>query len=191
MNGCTSSIGTVTLSANQGANAVDGSASTCENETLIGGVLGVTGGVPPYTFVIVTNGTLGTAVITNPTTGTFNYTPDPDAFGTDFFTFQVTDSSGIVCNTGTETITIGQNPTTIDFGVSGCADQTTEGDLNQFVITGLPPFTFAATGATVGGAVTVSSTGLFTFTPTPGFSGQANFGYQVTGANGCSWHRSC
>ncbi|MEW6500456.1 MAG: Ig-like domain-containing protein, partial [Thermodesulfobacteriota bacterium] len=39
----------------------------------------------PLTFTIVTNGTLGSAVVTNPATGAFTYTPNLDKEGTDFF----------------------------------------------------------------------------------------------------------
>ena len=43
------------------------------------------------TYSIVSNGTIGTAAITNAATGAYTYTPDPNANGVDSFTFRVYD----------------------------------------------------------------------------------------------------
>jgi hypothetical protein len=45
------------------------------------------------TCSIVANGTKGSAVITNPATGAFTYTPDQDQLGDDAFTFKVNDGT--------------------------------------------------------------------------------------------------
>lgn len=42
-------------------------------------------------YSIVVGGTKGKAVITNPATGAFTYTPNPGATGTDSFTFRAND----------------------------------------------------------------------------------------------------
>lgn len=183
-NGCTSSIGTVNLAVNQGATPLDGSTFTCEN-VAVSGTLSASGGTPPYTFAIVANGTLGTAVITDAATGAFTYTPNLNTTGTDSFTFQVTDSAGCVSNVATETVVINPNPATVPFGVSGCVGSTVTGDFSSSVFIGNPPFTFGPTGAVVGGTVTINPSGTFIFTGTPGFSGQGSFDYQVTDASGC------
>src|SRR5205814_8439930 len=57
------------------------------------------------TYAIVTNGTKGTATITNPATGAFTYTPAANAHGPDSFTFTARDAS-LVSNTATVSITI-------------------------------------------------------------------------------------
>jgi VCBS repeat-containing protein len=44
-------------------------------------------------FVLVENGQLGTVTITDQLTGNFTYQPHPNAFGTDSFTFKVTDGN--------------------------------------------------------------------------------------------------
>src|SRR5262249_22585580 len=59
----------------------------------------------PLTYSIVANGTKGTATITNAATGAFTYTPNPDANGTDSFTFKVNDGA-LDSNIATETVTI-------------------------------------------------------------------------------------
>jgi len=59
-------------------------------------------------YSIVSNGTKGTAVITNASTGAYTYTPDTDSYGSDSFTFKVYDGS-VDSNIGSITVTI--NPT--------------------------------------------------------------------------------
>ncbi len=54
-------------------------------------------------YSIVTNGTKGTATLTDFNTGTYTYTPTPNQNGTDTFTFQVNDST---VNSTPATITI-------------------------------------------------------------------------------------
>jgi fibronectin type 3 domain-containing protein/PKD repeat protein len=53
------------------------SAEDVDNDTLI--------------YAIVSNGSIGTAVINDPTSGTFTYTPNPQVTGSDSFTFKVND----------------------------------------------------------------------------------------------------
>lgn len=184
-NGCTSALGTVTLSTVVGVIANDGVASTCENNNIIGGTLSASGGTPPYTFAIVTNGTLGTAIITDPTNGIFNYLPDPDTFGIDSFTFQVTDSTGCVSNIGTVTITLNQTPITSNEQINDCVNTPTSGNLSELVSGGNPPYTFGSTGVQIGGTVTIDGAGNYTFVPNIDFSGSGQFGYQVSDSNGC------
>ncbi len=184
-NGCTSSEGVVTITANLGPTAIPSLLIICENQSFIGGILGVSGGTPAYTFAIVTNGTKGTATITNPATGTFNYVPNPGATGADSFTFQVTDSTGCVSNVATVTVTINPNPTTFPVSLTACINGSLTGDLNNYATGANPPFTFGPTGATVGGAVSINPTGPFSFTASAGFSGPGGFQYQVTDTNGC------
>ncbi len=182
--GCTSPIGTVFLSPNQAATAVNGSGFTCENVPL-SGTLAATGGVEPYTFAIVTNGTLGTAVITNPTTGAFTYTPLSNMFGTDTFTFHVTDPAGCVSNIATETITINENPIPTNTVVNDCVNGNVTGSLAGLVTGGRPPYTFSPTGSSIGGTVSISTGGNFSFTAATGFTGDGRFFYQATDSSGC------
>jgi len=59
----------------------------------------------PLTYSIVTNGTKGTATITNIGTGAYTYTPSLNQTGTDTFTFKVNDGT-VDSNVATITITI-------------------------------------------------------------------------------------
>jgi lysophospholipase L1-like esterase len=59
----------------------------------------------PLTFRILTNGTKGTAAITNPATGAFTYTPNPNSNGSDSFTFVVNDGT-VDSNVATVTMSV-------------------------------------------------------------------------------------
>jgi len=61
------------------------------------------------TFRIISQGTKGKVVITNTVTGDYIYTPNPDAYGTDTFTFKVHNNNplfNVDSNLGTVTVTI-------------------------------------------------------------------------------------
>ncbi len=92
--------------------AANGSISVASNATGSGTLTGSDSlNSPPLalTFSIVTNGNLGTATITDPTTGAFTYKPKPGASGLDLILFQC--SNGYVAsNLATEFIFI-TNPT--------------------------------------------------------------------------------
>ena len=53
----------------------------------------------------MTNGSKGTATITNPNTGSYTYTPNPNVNGIDTFTFKVNDGT-VDSNTATVTVTV-------------------------------------------------------------------------------------
>jgi uncharacterized repeat protein (TIGR03803 family) len=63
------------------------------------------------TYAIVANGSKGTAVVTNASTGAYTYTANSGTSGEDTFTFQVTDSRGLASNVATVTVAIQPPPT--------------------------------------------------------------------------------
>jgi hypothetical protein len=84
-------------------------------ETADGNLAGqVTGGVPPYTFVLDAAPSQGTLTLN--ADGTYTYTANPDASGTDSFTYMVTDSEGgvglLAVTTGTVEIAFAAQPVT-------------------------------------------------------------------------------
>jgi hypothetical protein len=60
----------------------------------------------PITYSIVANGSKGTAVLDNASTGAFTYTANANASGDDTFTFKATDNRGLESNVATITIAI-------------------------------------------------------------------------------------
>ena len=101
-------------------------ATTMENTPIGGQVLATDADGDPLTYSIVSNGSLGVAVITNPATGAFTYTPAPDAFGTDSFTYKTNDGKAD-SNLATVTVTIanaGVRALSDDFAIDTSANYT-------------------------------------------------------------------
>jgi subtilase family serine protease len=85
--------------------AADGSFST-DQEVDFSGMLSASDAEgDPLTYAIVDNGTLGTATITDNSTGAFTYSPKLGQTGTDTFTFVVNDGQ-LDSNVATVTVTI-------------------------------------------------------------------------------------
>ena len=126
--------------------------------------------------------------------GSFTYTPDAGATGTDTFTYTVTDNHGAT-DTGLVTVTIGANP-----NIAPVA-----GDDNYDTAFNTPLVTPAASGVLANdsdangdglsasgasdppkGSVTLGSDGSFTYTPDAGQSGTDTFTYTVSDGRGGS-----
>jgi len=85
--------------------ASNGSVTTNQGAPVTGTLVATDADSNPLTFVIVANGTKGTATVTNAATGAFTYTPLPNVNGTDTFTFKANDGL-IDSNVATVTVTI-------------------------------------------------------------------------------------
>ncbi|MFD0696778.1 Ig-like domain-containing protein [Paenibacillus sp. GCM10027628] len=90
-------------------------------DTAVNGVLNASDpNGDPLSYSIVTNGTKGTAMITDATTGAFVYTPNPGVVGTDSFTFKANDG---IADSETVTVTVSIKdtlpPVTTDDAKSG------------------------------------------------------------------------
>lgn len=100
----------------------------------------------PLTFILVSNGSLGAAEITDPATGSFTYTPTLGSLGEDAFAFKVNDghgdsniaSIGITILGGNEpprpvistSSTVGEVPLTVHFDGTGSSDS--DGTIQSF-----------------------------------------------------------
>ena len=86
--------------------ASDGSASVTAGGSVSGTLNATDPDSEPFTYALVANGTKGTAVIDDASTGAFTYTANAGTSGNDTFTFQVTDIRGLASNVATVTIGI-------------------------------------------------------------------------------------
>ncbi|PYI56511.1 Ig-like domain-containing protein [Paenibacillus flagellatus] len=129
-------------------------------------------------YSIVTQGTKGTAVVTNPATGEFLYTPNADANGTDSFTFKANDG---VADSITATVTVTIAPVN-DAPVAAGAVYSTTG---SYPLTGAltatdaegDVLTYRIESQGSKGTVTqgVYGSGTFVYTPIPGATGTDSF----------------
>ena len=60
----------------------------------------------PLTYAVAVGPSHGSVNITNTSTGAYTYTPDADYFGSDSFTFQITDSTLLTSNISTVSVTV-------------------------------------------------------------------------------------
>ena len=144
---------------------------------------------PAATFVIVTNGTIGTAVMTNAATGTYSYTPTAGAPGADSFTFQASD--GLLASnvaTVSATITPVATPPVADAGVITTPEVTPVQGVLQASDANNDPLTFSLVAQPAGGSVVIDnpSTGAFTYTPSAGTIGYDPFPFQVSDGSASS-----
>ncbi len=91
----------------------------------------------PLSYTIVTNGTKGSAVITNAATGAYTYTPNANANGADSFTFKANDGS-VDSNIATVNVTITpvNDAPAIASAASATPSSTTTGADISFSVTG-------------------------------------------------------
>lgn len=151
----------------------------------------------PLTFSIDTNGSLGTATITNAATGSFVYVPNPDANGTDSFTFTASDG---LLTSAPETVSVTITPVNDAPVANGTCGETRQAQTYSGTLSGTDaesptqlmyaladgsagPFTTSK-----GGQVTITdaTTGAFTYTPGSGGDGRGrdSFGYKVIDPGG-------
>lgn len=154
----------------------------CTNGSASGTLTGlVSSGTPPYTFALQGTPTNGTAVVS--ADGSYTFTATPGFEGNGQFDYQVTDANG--CTAAAPVFVTISTPVLAGFSVDGCVNGTVSGNLAGQASSGFPPYTFSATGSSVGGVASVSSTGLYSYTANNGFSGIGGFDFQVTDSNNC------
>jgi VCBS repeat-containing protein len=153
-----------------------------ENSSLSGQLSGSDPDGDPLTFAIVTNGSKGNAVITNPSTGAFTYTPNADATGSDSFTFRVNDGA-LDSQAATVSINIAavnEAPVANNASIGVSADAVYTGVLSASDSDGDALTYRIITNSTKGSAViTNQATGAFTYTPNPGESGADSFTFRA------------
>ncbi|HEY8356974.1 MAG TPA: Ig-like domain-containing protein, partial [Ramlibacter sp.] len=135
-----------------------------------------------------TNGTNGTVTVINAAAGLVRYTPDPDFWGSDSYTYTVT-AGGV-----TETVTVivnvaqGNNPTTFAGATSGAGTEDGAPITGTLTVTdpdGIASPNFGVTGAAAHGTATINaSTGAWTYTPDADYRGSDSFTVTVTDNNG-------
>jgi len=181
-----SNIATITINlvaVNDIPIAKSGSLNIDEDEVVVAALSANDVDADALNYSIVTNGSKGTAVITNTTTGTYRYTPNPDAIGTDSFTFKVNDGQ-VDSNTATITVNIAlvnfapvanngsldTNMNTAEIGTLIAND--VDGDALIYSI--------VSNGSIGTALITNPVTGAYTYTPDPGEVGADSFSFRVS-----------
>ena len=128
--------------------ASDGTLTTAIDTPADGTLVATDSDADPLTFSRVTDGTKGSAVITNAATGAYTYTPNAGASGSDSFTFKANDGT-VDSNIATVNVTItagGADPSLVGYWTmdetSGTVAHDTGGDsvVNDATTVGAPTF---------------------------------------------------
>jgi photosystem II stability/assembly factor-like uncharacterized protein len=167
--------------------AMPGSLVVFENSTITG-TLGASVMDPAgQLYAVVTRPAHGSVILTDPTqlTGGFKYVPAHGYLGTDSFTFDITNTFGVVSNTATESITVEIQPLTANAGsVSVKADGNVAGSLTASAPAG-ETYTFSLASNPAHGAVSLNArSGDFSYKPVVGYAGTDSFSFTVTQVGG-------
>ena len=129
----------------------------------------------PSTVTLTNNGTNGTATVN--ANDTITYTPDPNFYGTDRYTYTIDDGNG---GTRSETMFVSINPNSVvdNFFVINENASLTTAVLDE------DPQTITVTTNGTNGSTTVNDDGTITYTPDPNFYGTDRYTYTIDDGNG-------
>ena len=158
------------------------SAATSEDAPVTGVLAATDVDGDALAYTIVTNGAKGTAVITNPATGAFTYTPNANANGSDTFTFKVNDGK-VDSNVAVTTVTIAavnDAPVAAGGTLTTSEDTAKSGTLVAIDIDSAS-LTYSVVGAPAKGTVVVTNpaTGAYTYTPNANANGADAFTFKA------------
>jgi len=161
------------------------SVSTPEDTVITNGKLtGTAENGVTIVYRLVSNGTLGTAVVNE--NGSFTYTPKENATGTDTFTFKTEGPTTLFSSIAKVTVTItpvNDKPVAVAKSVSTFEDQPLQGYLVATDVDEDDTLTYAlveADGTLTKGAINIdSATGKFTYTPNLNANGTDTFRFKA------------
>ncbi|MEM1293874.1 MAG: Ig-like domain-containing protein, partial [Verrucomicrobiota bacterium] len=140
-------------------------------------------------------GTISVSAVGTPSSGTtsinldgsIRYTPDPNFFGTDTFTYEVKDNDGLT-DTATVTVTVNSVddlPVAADDAISVDEDNSVSGTLaGNDTPSGDGGNVWALASGPSNGTATVNNDGTYTYTPNANYNGADSFTYTITDADG-------
>ncbi|GAA3927720.1 hypothetical protein GCM10022209_21580 [Chitinophaga oryziterrae] len=159
--------------------------TTNEDAPVNGTITGTDVDGDALTYTKATDPSHGTVTV-DPTTGVYTYTPAADYNGPDSFTVTIDDGNG-----GTKTVTVSITVTAVNDNPTGTGDTktTTEETAVSGTVTGADAdgnvVTYTkATDPAHGTATVDNTTGAYTYTPTPGYTGTDGFTITIDDGNG-------
>ncbi len=162
--------------------ASNSSFSTAENTSYTGQLVAEDPDGDSLNYSIVSNGSRGSATITNASTGAFTYTPGNNQVGSDSFTFKVNDGT-VNSNTATVSVTItnvNDPPTATSSSFSITKNTTYTGQLQAEDPDGdALTYNITNNGNKGSAVITNQNTGAFTYTPDHNATGTDSFKFRV------------
>ena len=179
----TATVSITIAAVNDAPDAVNDSAATNEDAAVIISVLVNDADVDGEAVILtgVTQGTRGSVVQNG--NGTVTYTPNPNTFGADSFTYTVRDAAGL-----TDTATVNVNVAAINDPPDAIDDSATANEGGNVAITVLAndtdlegnALTVTAASTPAHGTATINGNGTITYTPVSTYSGPDSFTYTIS-----------
>jgi len=156
---------------------------TTDEDTVGGGTLTATDADGDgLSYIIVSNGTKGTAVVTDVNTGAYSYTPNANANGADSFTFKVNDGY-VDSNTATITVTIDSvnDIPAADDDTLATNEDFSAGDILNATDADGDSLTYSIVSNGIKGTAVITNvnTGAYTYLPNANANGADNFTFKV------------
>uniref|UniRef100_A5WEM5 Putative outer membrane adhesin like protein n=1 Tax=Psychrobacter sp. (strain PRwf-1) TaxID=349106 RepID=A5WEM5_PSYWF len=114
--------------------------------------------------------------------GSYSYTPNKDFFGTDSFTYTISDGKGGVITQKASVTVQGVNdaPVSTDTAIKAVEDTAATGKLSPATDVDGDKLTYALADKAANGTVTISADGSYKYTPKANFNGSDSFTYTIT-----------
>ncbi len=152
-----------------------------ENQTLSGNVVANDQDIDGNSLIAFLNDSQSHGTMTLHTDGTFIYSPDPNYFGTDSFTYFADDGTSFSQLVTVHINVVFQNhpPVAVDDSVDVVENQTVSGNVlsNDTDVDAGQVLSATLNDSPSNGNLTLQNTGIFTYSPNPGFIGTDTFTY--------------
>ena len=173
----------LSVDVNSAPVAQNGTIATVEDVAINGTLTASDIDDDPLSFTIVTNGTLGSAVVTDAATGAFTYTPKPTSAAPIRSRSRANDGT-VDSNVATVTVTItpiNDAPVANDASITTTENTPISGTLSASDADGQAlTFSILSNGTRGTPVITDSATGAFTYTPNANVSGADSFTFQAS-----------
>jgi VCBS repeat-containing protein len=180
--------GTVALAVagvNDGPAAVTNAAAGSEDAAIVGTLVATDADGDELTFAVAPDGAPANGTIVIDANGNYTYTPAANFFGTDTFSYTVSDGQGGTTTAAVTVTVAGVNdaPSPESATLQAGEDGTITGAFAPTDVDG-DTLTYAVAEGPANGTLTLQPDGTFTYTPAPDFAGTDTFTYTVTDGNG-------
>ena len=182
----TGAVGELTITVNRAPKAVDDNPVVTEDQPMSIAVLANDSDADGDVLSVsaFTQGAHGSVV--KEISGTLLYTPNSNYFGSDSFSYTVSDGKGLTA-TASVNVTIdpaNDAPVTANLSLTMSSNGPVNGSISASDVDG-DTLSYAITGAPGNGAVVLNNaTGSFSYTPSTGFSGVDSFAVTVSDGKG-------
>lgn len=182
--GIASNIAPLVIEVYQRPEVKDDVKTICQDATLNDSLANLaSAGLAPYQFSLVAESSDGTVNMN--ADGQYTFVPKQGFNGVTSFKYGVVDTHNCISNEATVTITVLEKIIINNQVLTLAEGGILEGDLNNYITSGSLPYSFNKISE-INGSLQLNENGTYTFVPSVGFVGIADFEFEVTNTYNCS-----